>query len=202
MYAQRHRRRQAVSADARTLAGPARADRPARRVDLQPRLHALQPGRRDLGDRLVHGPAGAARPAAAQARRGASASSSSPGTTCSIRFSRSAGLAESGLSGLWKILYLGFSAGPIALGDGGPAFWVLYSIVPWVGVMAAGYAFGAVLMLEPRTAPARVLCHRTRRDRTLSRAARIESLRRSAAVAAPASSSSTPRSIRRRCRSC
>ncbi len=57
-------------------------------------------------------------------------------------------LAESGLSGLWKILYLGFSAGPIALGDGGPAFWVLYSIVPWVGVIAAGYAFGAVLMLE------------------------------------------------------
>ena len=59
-------------------------------------------------------------------------------------------LAESGLSGLWKILYLGFSAGPIALGDGGPAFWVLYSIVPWVGVIAAGYAFGAVLMLEPQ----------------------------------------------------
>jgi uncharacterized membrane protein len=26
---------------------------------------------------------------------------------------------------------------------------VLYSIVPWVGVIAAGYAFGAVLMLEP-----------------------------------------------------
>ena len=59
------------------------------------------------------------------------------------------GLAESARSGLWKILYLGFSAGPIALGDGGPSFWVLYSIVPWVGVIAAGYAFGAVLMLEP-----------------------------------------------------
>jgi uncharacterized membrane protein len=59
-------------------------------------------------------------------------------------------LADSGLSWLWKILYLGFSAGPINLGDGGPAFWVLYSIVPWVGVIAAGYAFGAVLMLEPR----------------------------------------------------
>ena len=59
-------------------------------------------------------------------------------------------LADSGLSGLWKILYLGFSAGPIAIGDGGPAVWVLYSIVPWVGVIAAGYAFGAVLMREPR----------------------------------------------------
>jgi uncharacterized membrane protein len=58
-------------------------------------------------------------------------------------------LGESHLSGLWKILYLGFSAGPIALGNDGPQLWVLYSLVPWVGVIAAGYAFGAVLMLEP-----------------------------------------------------
>jgi uncharacterized membrane protein len=58
-------------------------------------------------------------------------------------------LAESRLSGLWKILYLGFSAGPIALGNDGPQLWVLYSLVPWVGVMAAGYAFGVVLLLEP-----------------------------------------------------
>ena len=58
-------------------------------------------------------------------------------------------LGESSLSGLWKILYLGFSAGPIALGTDGPQLWVLYSLVPWVGVIAAGYAFGAVLMLEP-----------------------------------------------------
>jgi uncharacterized membrane protein len=60
-------------------------------------------------------------------------------------------LGDSSLSGLWKFLYLGFSAGPIALsGDEGPQLWVLYSLVPWVGVIAAGYAFGAVLMLEPR----------------------------------------------------
>jgi uncharacterized membrane protein len=58
-------------------------------------------------------------------------------------------LGESSLSGLWKILYLGFSAGPIALGNDGPQLWVLYSLVPWVGVIAAGYAFGAVLLLEP-----------------------------------------------------
>ncbi len=58
-------------------------------------------------------------------------------------------LAESRLSGLWKLLYLGFSAGPITLGSDGPQLWVLYSLVPWVCVIAAGYAFGAVLMLEP-----------------------------------------------------
>jgi uncharacterized membrane protein len=58
-------------------------------------------------------------------------------------------LAEGGLSGFWKIVYLGFSMGPIALGDAGPQLWVLYSLVPWVGVIAAGYAFGTVLTLEP-----------------------------------------------------
>jgi uncharacterized membrane protein len=58
-------------------------------------------------------------------------------------------LAESRFSGLWKILYLGFSAGPIVLGGDGPQLWVLYSLVPWIGVIAAGYAFGAVLLLEP-----------------------------------------------------
>jgi uncharacterized membrane protein len=58
-------------------------------------------------------------------------------------------MAESNWSGLWNILYLGLSTGPITLGENGPQLWVLYSFVPWVGVMATGYAFGAVLMLEP-----------------------------------------------------
>jgi uncharacterized membrane protein len=58
-------------------------------------------------------------------------------------------------SALWKILYVGFYAGPIRLGADGPSLIVLYSLVPWVGVMAAGYAFGTVLSLEP-----------VRRDRT------------------------------------
>jgi uncharacterized membrane protein len=44
---------------------------------------------------------------------------------------------------LAKILYTAFAEGPI-----GPLI-VLYSIVPWVGVMAAGYAFGQVFVLEP-----------------------------------------------------
>ncbi len=52
-------------------------------------------------------------------------------------------------SSLWKVLYVGFYAGPVPLGARGPGLTVLYSIVPWVGVMASGYAFGRVLTLEP-----------------------------------------------------
>jgi uncharacterized membrane protein len=56
--------------------------------------------------------------------------------------------AESPHGWLLKVLYVGFFAGPIEVGDGGPRLVVLYSIVPWVGVMAAGWAFGGVLGLE------------------------------------------------------
>ena len=52
-------------------------------------------------------------------------------------------------SALWKIFYVGFFAGPISFGGNGPNLVVLYSIIPWVGVMAAGYAFGKVLTFEP-----------------------------------------------------
>jgi uncharacterized membrane protein len=51
-------------------------------------------------------------------------------------------------SDLWRIAYVGFFAGPAAPGNG-PPLMVLYSLVPWIGVMAAGYAFGAVVTLEP-----------------------------------------------------
>lgn len=51
-------------------------------------------------------------------------------------------------SDLWRILYVGFFAGPVAAGDGPPLI-VLYSLIPWIGVMAAGYAFGTVMSLEP-----------------------------------------------------
>jgi uncharacterized membrane protein len=59
------------------------------------------------------------------------------------------GLDTNPLSGLWKILYVGFFAGPIQFGPNGPNLIVLYSIIPWIGVMAAGYAFGKILTLEP-----------------------------------------------------
>jgi uncharacterized membrane protein len=52
-------------------------------------------------------------------------------------------------AGLWKILYFSFFAGPVTIGADGPRLMVLYSIVPWVGVMAAGYAFGAVVAADP-----------------------------------------------------
>jgi uncharacterized membrane protein len=47
---------------------------------------------------------------------------------------------------LARFLYFG---GVFTLGAGGPAIAVLYSIVPWIGVMAAGYAFGAIMIREP-----------------------------------------------------
>lgn len=58
-------------------------------------------------------------------------------------------LTNGSFSGIWKILYLSFFAGPIRLGEDGPNLIVLYSIIPWIGVMAVGYAFGKVLTLEP-----------------------------------------------------
>ena len=58
-------------------------------------------------------------------------------------------LGNSEISGLWKILYGAFYAGPIRFGSDGPSLIVLYTIVPWIGVMMAGWAFGSVLTLEP-----------------------------------------------------
>ncbi len=59
-----------------------------------------------------------------------------------------ASFTDLGLGGLWKILYLGFWDGPILFGPDGPSLIVLYSIIPWIGVMAAGYGFGIVLKLD------------------------------------------------------
>jgi uncharacterized membrane protein len=52
--------------------------------------------------------------------------------------------AATGLGWLWTILYFG---GGVQLGANGPPLIVLFSIVPWIGVMAAGYAFGRVMEL-------------------------------------------------------
>ena len=52
------------------------------------------------------------------------------------------------LPGGWFTQFL-YTGGQIALGDGRPTINVLYSIVPWIGVMALGYAFGSVVTREP-----------------------------------------------------
>ena len=55
---------------------------------------------------------------------------------------RVAGGEDSPGAWIWQLLYFG---GDVHLGEGGPTLAVLYSIVPWIGVMATGYAFGAVM---------------------------------------------------------
>jgi uncharacterized membrane protein len=47
--------------------------------------------------------------------------------------------------GSWILQFL-YSGGVFRIGSGGPFVAVLYSIVPWIGVMAAGYAFGAIMI--------------------------------------------------------
>jgi uncharacterized membrane protein len=53
-----------------------------------------------------------------------------------------AGALPASLGWLGQFLYLG---GEVPLGQGGPTFTILYTILPWIGVMAAGYAFGAIM---------------------------------------------------------
>jgi uncharacterized membrane protein len=57
--------------------------------------------------------------------------------------------SASSLSWLWQILYFGGNIALSAGGEDGPQLAVLYSIIPWIGVMAAGYAFGRVMRFEP-----------------------------------------------------
>ncbi|HET7189212.1 MAG TPA: heparan-alpha-glucosaminide N-acetyltransferase domain-containing protein [Gemmatimonadaceae bacterium] len=56
-------------------------------------------------------------------------------------------LADGGSPWYLTLLYFG---GPIQLGGAdGPTFFVLYSLFSWAALMAAGYAFGRVMLLEP-----------------------------------------------------
>jgi uncharacterized membrane protein len=47
----------------------------------------------------------------------------------------------------WEFVYP--VGAEVKLGANGPAVTVLYTIVPWIGVMAAGYAFGTVVLRAP-----------------------------------------------------
>jgi uncharacterized membrane protein len=55
---------------------------------------------------------------------------------------------------LGTIFYAGPAGGPVPVGPFPLS--VLYSIIPWIGVMAAGYAFGTIVVMEP--ARRRPLC--------------------------------------------
>jgi uncharacterized membrane protein len=55
-----------------------------------------------------------------------------------------AGALPAGLAWVGQFVYTG---GEVAVG--GVTVSILYSIVPWIGVMAAGYAFGVILLREP-----------------------------------------------------
>ena len=49
---------------------------------------------------------------------------------------------------LWQFLYLG---GEVRFGESGPTITILYTLVPWIGVMALGYACGAIVVMERAT---------------------------------------------------
>jgi uncharacterized membrane protein len=51
-------------------------------------------------------------------------------------------IGESPMRWLWQFLYFG---GSVSLGESGPRIAILYSLLPWIGVMAAGYAFGRIV---------------------------------------------------------
>jgi len=51
-------------------------------------------------------------------------------------------IAESPSRWIWQFLYFG---GSVNIGSNGPRIAILYSLLPWIGVMAAGYAFGRVM---------------------------------------------------------
>jgi uncharacterized membrane protein len=59
------------------------------------------------------------------------------------------GLGNDARSNLLKLLYIGFFASPVQVTPGGPNLVVLYTVIPWIGVMAAGYAFGTILIQPP-----------------------------------------------------
>jgi uncharacterized membrane protein len=51
---------------------------------------------------------------------------------------------------LWILLHQPQQFLPV-IGSSGPVIWVMYPLVPWIGVMAAGYAFGRVYTFDPRS---------------------------------------------------
>ena len=201
--ARRHRGAVALPAHARPADRAARAHGDAVRVDLQLRRDELQPRRRAVDDRLEHG--------RARAAWSGCPSTPSPRIGLVIVFGHNLvdpylrdlgrAIGESPFRWFWQFLYFG---GSVTLGDSGPRIAILYSLLPWIGVMAAGYAFGRVLQLADRAAQPRVPADRRRGDRAVHRAAgrSTSTAIRGRGRASNRSRSSTRRSIPRRCCSC
>jgi len=63
-------------------------------------------------------------------------------------FALPAGLLPQSWRPVWEFIYP--ADAEVKLGENGPSVAVLYTIVPWIGVMAAGYAFGSIVTREPR----------------------------------------------------
>jgi uncharacterized membrane protein len=57
--------------------------------------------------------------------------------------------AADALGKLWILLHQAGEFVPV-FGNSGPVVFVIYPLVPWIGVLAVGYAFGALYMLEPQ----------------------------------------------------
>ena len=58
-------------------------------------------------------------------------------------------LLAGGESPSWLVRLL-YAGGSFQLGSDGWSVVVLYVLIPWMGVMAAGYGFGAVMQMAPR----------------------------------------------------
>ena len=193
-----HRRGEPLSAHARLLADRDRVHGRALRLDVQSRPRLFRrPG--DLGDRRLDGRAGRARLSAAlgdRRRRPRHDRRAQPAR----RHPRRAASAPAGW--MWNFLHQ-----PGLLQSGRrPKLFVLYPLIPWVGVMAAGYALGPVFQLDPPTRRRLLFSDWRRRHRgfVVLRATNLygdpaawsctERLARHACCR-----SSTARSIRRRC---
>jgi uncharacterized membrane protein len=59
---------------------------------------------------------------------------------------RADGLGEA--SWAWHLLH---QPGLVVIGDGAAKLYVLYPLIPWIGVMAAGYLLGPLMQREPET---------------------------------------------------
>jgi uncharacterized membrane protein len=56
--------------------------------------------------------------------------------------------APSVVAKLWILMHQPAEFFPV-LGDGSPVVFVVYPLVPWIGVIAAGYVFGSIYTLDP-----------------------------------------------------